>query len=84
MNRSDVFGDVHYRLMHVSKGLDCIIDKVCGPVVIWHRSPWCKYCWQLYHHVCVVDMSGDLVEVFFKSAYDFAVVTFYVCFKNTS
>ena len=70
--------------MHISESLDRIVDKIRGPTTIWHRSLGCERGGQLYYHSCVVDVSGDLVEVFFKSHDSFAVVSFYVSFKCTT
>ena len=67
--------------MHISEGLDRIVDKVHRPTAIWHRSLGCECGGQLYYHLCIVDVSGDLVEVFFKSHDSLTVVSFYIGFE---
>ena len=67
--------------MHISESLDRIVDKVCGPMAIWHGSLGCECGRRLYYHSHVVDVSGDLVQMFFKSHDSLAVVSFYVSFE---
>ena len=68
--------------MHISKGLNCIVDKIHGPAAIWHRSLGCECSWQLYYHASVVDVGSDLIKMFFKSHDSLAVVSFYVGFEG--